>query len=227
MLALVIAILRTTSFSLIIRHTQRLGYNQMGVMAVNYLTAATLGFVVAYRRGACRASPTTLHIGLTAGFIFVGTYLLFMHALSLRGVAISNAITRVSVVVPVAAAVLIWGERPRAIEEIGALLALLAMPMLSLDKGVGTLALSQPPDRPVHRPVLHQRRLLTDRQMVPRGRGHGGASHVFRHPVRRRRGHRHRAVAVVGPALLGAASRLGDGPGHGQLHHQRHAHPVA
>lgn len=130
--ALIVAILCTTSFSLIIRHTQRLGYDQFAVMGINYLTACVMGLAMA--GGAGQASPPTLHIGLLGGAAFVTTYILILHSFDLKGVAVANAITRLSVLIPVLATILVWHERPQVTEGLGALLALGAMPMLTLDR---------------------------------------------------------------------------------------------
>ena len=100
-------------------------------MATNYLTAGSLGFAMA--RGHFHVSPSTLQIGTLAGLVFVSTYIMLIHSMHLKGVAIANAIARLSVLIPVLAAIFIWGERLRALEGLGALLALCAMPMLSLD----------------------------------------------------------------------------------------------
>lgn len=132
MLALAVAVLCTTAFSLLIRHTQRTGQDQFAVMAVNYLSASVIGFAMAGRP--LHASTATWHIGLIGGVTFVLTYLVLIQSMDLKGVAIANAITRLSVIIPMLATILIWGEHPQFLEGLGALLALTAMPLLSLDR---------------------------------------------------------------------------------------------
>ncbi len=135
MLALAIAILSTTAFSLIMRHTQRVWRDPMAVMAVNYVAASLISFALARSTGAWNVSPPTLQIGLLAGVIYVSTYICILQSMELQGVAIANAITRLSVLVPIVAAVVIWRERPTLIQEAGAALAVVAMPFLTLDRG--------------------------------------------------------------------------------------------
>ena len=132
MLALAVAVVCTTAFSLLIRHTQRTGQDQFAVMAINYLCASVVGFAMAGHPLA--PSSATWHIGLIGGVTFVLTYLVLIQSMDLKGVAIANAITRLSVIIPMLATILIWGERPLFIEGLGALLALAAMPLLSLDR---------------------------------------------------------------------------------------------
>lgn len=145
MLALIIAIVSTTSFSLLIRHSQRRGQDQMAIMAINYVVAAGAAF--ACTNGHWHVSPATWHIGLSAGLTFVLTYLVLVHSMDLKGVAIANAITRLSVLIPVIGTILIFGEKPRLVETLGAALAISAMPFLSLDKTThgGKLAMRQVP----------------------------------------------------------------------------------
>lgn len=135
MLALLIAIVCTTSFSLILRGTQRAGQDQFAVMAINYLVASAAGLACAGLR--THPSPLTLQIGVIGGVTFITTYVVIIHSMDVKGVAVANAITRLSVVIPVLATILIWGERPTSIQAVGAVLALGAMPLLSLDKGNG------------------------------------------------------------------------------------------
>jgi drug/metabolite transporter (DMT)-like permease len=139
MLSLAVAIFATSAFALIIRHTQRLGLNQMAVMAVNYVVAALGGLAVTV--GHWHVSAPTLHIGLLGGVIYVTTYLFLIHSMDLKGVAIANAIVRLSVLIPIVMSILVWHERPVFAQAIGGALALVAMPFLSLDRGVGHVAL--------------------------------------------------------------------------------------
>ncbi|MEN6305752.1 MAG: DMT family transporter [Armatimonadia bacterium] len=135
MLALIIAIICTTSFSLIIRASQRSGQDQFAVMGLNYAAASLAA--LAFAGGHTHVSPPTLHIGLIAGTVFVITYFFLIHGMDLKGVAVANAITRLSVLIPVLATVLIFGEKPHLFEAMGGALALMAMPFLSLDRGQG------------------------------------------------------------------------------------------
>jgi drug/metabolite transporter (DMT)-like permease len=134
MFPLAIAVLSTSAFSLIMRHTQRRDLDQMAVMMVNYVVASVVGFAIAYQFGGWHASPPTLRIGLIAGAIYVTTYVAIMRSMELRGVAIANAVTRLSVLIPMLLAVVIWHESPSRIQGLGAGLAVLAMPFLTLDR---------------------------------------------------------------------------------------------
>lgn len=139
MLALAVAVLSTTAFALILRQTQRREMDQMAVMFVNYVVASALGFGLALYLREGPVSPSTPGMAAVAGVVYIATYLTIIHSMELRGVAIANAITRLSILIPMLAAVLLWHERPHGAQIAGAALALGALPLLSLDKA-GTLA---------------------------------------------------------------------------------------
>jgi drug/metabolite transporter (DMT)-like permease len=133
MLALAIAVICSTSFSLIVRHTQRERQDQFAVMGLNYAAASATAFLCA--GGQWQLSPPTWQIGGAGGLIFVSAYIFLIHSLDLKGVAIANAVTRLSVLIPVAASIALFGEEPRLLEIVGGGLAIIAMPLLSLDRG--------------------------------------------------------------------------------------------
>lgn len=131
MIALLIVILCTTSFSLIVRRSQLKGEDQLAVMGLNYVAASVFAFVTA------SAGPQSLYtwlVGVIGGCIYVTTYLLYIHSLELKGVAIANAITRLSVLIPVLGSIFIFGEQPHSVEIVGAVLAIAAIALLSLER---------------------------------------------------------------------------------------------
>ena len=139
MIPLLIAVLCTTAFSLIVRGTQRAGLDQLAVMALNYSTASASAFLLS---GGGAITPMTWQVGAASGLVYVTAYILFMHAMHRRGVAITNAVTRLSVLVPVTGTIIIFREQPHLWEIIGALLAISAMPLLSLDRGFSNAPLT-------------------------------------------------------------------------------------
>ncbi len=140
MIALALAVLCTSCFSLIVRHSQRAGQSQLAVMGLNYAAASAAAFALSHTG---HVSSPTWEIGVIGGVIYATTYLILIQSLDLKGVAIANAITRLSVLIPVLGSILIFGDQPRLIESAGALLAIGAMPLLSLDRGVGGARLTQ------------------------------------------------------------------------------------
>ena len=54
-----------------------------------------------------------------------------------RGVSVTGAVTRLSVLVPVAVSLAAWGERASALQGAGIGLAVLSLPLLSLGRSLG------------------------------------------------------------------------------------------
>lgn len=117
------------------RFIQRVEINLYAVGAFTYLFSAALyGLVYGLH-----PTPLPAHVvvgGIILGLLYVSTYLLFVPTLADRGVSIMAAMCQLSALVPMVASLLIWHEHPTVVRLTGAVLCLVAMPMLTLDKGV-------------------------------------------------------------------------------------------
>ncbi len=117
------------------RHVQRLGLNVYSVGGLNYVFSA-LAYAVLYLRAPEALAPQVLYGGIVLGVLFAVTYLFFVPTLYDRGVSVMAALCQLSALVPMMASLLIWHEQPTPVRWAGAVLCLIAMPMLALDKGV-------------------------------------------------------------------------------------------
>lgn len=135
LLLLAATIVANTSFALILRAAQKRQANALAVGLVNYVFATALYLTVGLSTMP-EGSLTAVGYGVVGGCFNVAIFLLLLSAMTIRGVAISVAMVRLAVVVPMAAAIVVWKESPSALQTGGIALALLALPMLSLDKGV-------------------------------------------------------------------------------------------
>ncbi len=142
MILLLVTIVVNASFSLLVRAAQRRHVNVVAVGAVNYAFAASLYWAVsAVTRPAM--APPVLRLGLVAGVLYPTVFLLLLPAMHMRGVAITMAIVRLSVLIPLGGALYLWAEMPDTMKLYGIVLALVALPLLSLDKGVTDVVLSR------------------------------------------------------------------------------------
>jgi len=117
------------------RHVQRLGLNLYVVGGLNYAFSA-LAYAVLYRLSPVPLSAHVIIGGVVVGACFVITYFFFVPTLFDRGVSIMAALCELSALVPMLASVVIWHERPTMVRLAGAILCLIAMPLLSLDQGI-------------------------------------------------------------------------------------------
>jgi len=77
----------------------------------------------------------TLAMGSAVGVLYAINFTLFVPLLGRRGVSIPSAMSRLAVVMPMLAALVLWGERVTTIQSTGALLSLIALPLLTLFPG--------------------------------------------------------------------------------------------
>ncbi|MBM3497959.1 MAG: hypothetical protein FJX74_04735 [Armatimonadetes bacterium] len=130
MLALFVATLLMGGFAVVVRFGQRRGGDSLCISAVNYLAAA-LCFVPFLRPFPLpEVEGRTWAVGVTGGLLYASAYLLMLPVLRAKGVAITSAAMRLSVVVPMLLSLLLWQEVPNTWQGVGALLALAALPLL-------------------------------------------------------------------------------------------------
>lgn len=133
MIPLLLATFFSSSFGLVVRYAQGKKCNLIAVGALNYLAAALFHAARALLNGNNSPAPATLIIGALGGVAYVSSYFMFLPVLKMRGVSISTALLRLSVLIPIAAAILFWGERPNAVQVVGAGLALMSLMLLGFN----------------------------------------------------------------------------------------------
>lgn len=141
MLYLLLLIITFAAFNLSFRQAQRLGLN-LHLTGVFLYLAGGLMFLVLYRLAPAPLSQTVIVLALVAGVLFTGMYVLMIPTMSDRGVSLMTALQQLSVLVPMAASLVIYHEHPSTIAAVGAGLCLVAMPFLALDRGVSGAGLT-------------------------------------------------------------------------------------
>lgn len=137
MLNLILATTFSAGFGLIVRHAQGRRCNMWAVGALNYATAALVNLGLQVAAGDLQPQLPTVVIGTLGGLSYVIAYFVLFELMSIRGVAISTAVVRMAVLVPVIASVAWWGERPTPAQGAGTALALVALPLLGINRSQG------------------------------------------------------------------------------------------
>ncbi len=132
MIALVVNIIFTVAFFHVIRSAQARNRNVMLVAVVNYLVASPLCFLLSYSQGNLFLSADTVFWGSVQGVCFIGTYYLLCTSMSISGMAIATAILRLSVVIPVLASIIAWGEVPTTYQVAGIVACIVSLPLIGL-----------------------------------------------------------------------------------------------
>jgi drug/metabolite transporter (DMT)-like permease len=130
-LALVLSTVFSAGFGLGIRTAQGLGANLTAVGAVNYLTATLLNFCLALIAGSPAPGPLGFAIGVPGGITYATAFFAVYLLTRYRGASVTGAVMRLSSVIPVAASLLLWGERLDPWQTAGAALAMTSLPLLS------------------------------------------------------------------------------------------------
>jgi drug/metabolite transporter (DMT)-like permease len=143
MLLLALATLFSASFAIAIRFSQKRGANMTAVAAVNYLFAAAFHAAASAAAGFRVPHASTALIGVVGGGAYAAAFFLLQAFMMRRGVSVTGAVTRLSVLVPVAVSLAAWGERASPLQAAGIGLAVLSLPLLSL--GPAPAARADPP----------------------------------------------------------------------------------
>ena len=142
MLPLALSIIASTLFSLTIKFAHRRGCTLLAVGATNYLTAAVVylgaSLLTFVRLGSRLPAPRTLLMGGVTGVLFVGAFVLIAELQERRGISVTTAALRLSVLFPVVASLLFWGEKASGTQLAGMGVTLVSLPLLGMARGSGS-----------------------------------------------------------------------------------------
>ena len=139
MIWLLPAALCSITIALILKVNERRGGNRIAVAGANYIVASAIAFVLvaanvggagALSSGAGafqRPGAATLALGAAEGIVYVLGFLLLMAGIARMPLAVPVTVARLSVVLPVAVAILLWAEKPGLFQWLGFALGLAAI----------------------------------------------------------------------------------------------------
>ena len=140
---MLLSIIFGASFGNLMRLAQARRRNIWWVGATNYAMAA--GLALAWWAVTSRAPllSALAVLGVCAGLALAGAYFLMNAALICAGVGVTTAVDRLSIVIPVTAAVLVWHEKLSAMRAAGLPLAVFSLLMLARSNAIPTQAKSR------------------------------------------------------------------------------------
>ena len=133
MFFLILQILFSSSFGIIVKHSQASGRNLLVVGATNYTVAALSAALSVIYQGDFEFSNATFVIGILGGVAYVVSFFFLMNVLRLSGISITWAIIRLSVLVPLLFSILYWHEAPNNYQIAGISFVCLSLPLLSIN----------------------------------------------------------------------------------------------
>lgn len=175
---LLISVLTNTLLLLILKGFERAGVNTLHGIVVNYLVAGTTGLVLmgipdydAFLTGTAGVT----WIPFVLGFLFISIFLTLARCAQVAGISVATVANKMSVVIPVMAAVLLYHESLRWMKVTGIIAALIAVWMTS-KKADGSAFSFRHLLLPViifigsgiiDATVNHQQKMIPDKQLVP------------------------------------------------------------
>jgi drug/metabolite transporter (DMT)-like permease len=105
------AALCSISIAAILKINERRGGDRLLLAGANYILASALSFIL-LRGGFDLPSPGTIVLGAITGGVYVFGFLMLMAGISKGPLAVAVTVMRLSVAVPVVAAIFFWNEIP-------------------------------------------------------------------------------------------------------------------
>lgn len=139
MLYLLLAILSSSLVSIFMRLSSHRVQNRYSLLAVNYLFCSVLGAVYARGNIYCVTADgfgATLALGLVAGILYLLGFVLQQRNIRKNGIVLSSLFMKLGLLVPIVISLVFFREMPGILQCIGFLLAIGAILLINLQKGV-------------------------------------------------------------------------------------------
>jgi len=134
LLVLALTVVFQVGFGLVARDAQQRGQNLYWVGAINYMLATAVCLAVALAVGWPNPFPVGVFVlACGAGVSYVVSYFFLIYTMRRVGIAVPWAMVRLSVLVPVLGAMLLFGERANLLQWIGIGLTCMAFPLLAIN----------------------------------------------------------------------------------------------
>jgi drug/metabolite transporter (DMT)-like permease len=102
-------LLSSLSIALLLRVFEHKKGNRTVIIASNYILAGLLAFLLSRKTA---AAPAVYYFGAVLGLFFFTGFFLFSKAIKTKGIAGAVTIGRLSLAIPVALSISLWGEKP-------------------------------------------------------------------------------------------------------------------
>jgi len=136
-LFLILSLLSSLTIAVLLRVFENKGYNRTVVIASNYVTAGTLGCLLADKNNTA-LTESALVFGIVTGLFFAIGFIALSRAIKEKGIASTVTIGRLSLAIPVCLSIFLWGEKPFLIDIVG--LVLIFFIILSWEGKIGKLS---------------------------------------------------------------------------------------
>lgn len=137
MVSLMLGILGSSTLSIFMRLSERKITNNIGMLAVNYLTCTILGMFYAFCGQSLslgRSLYVTTGMGLLNGVLYLSSFVLLQSSVRKNGVVLSSTFMKLGLLVSMVVSVAVYRERPDTLQILGFLMALGAIVLINYRK---------------------------------------------------------------------------------------------
>ncbi|MGA1196689.1 MAG: hypothetical protein ACO36I_09355 [Candidatus Latescibacterota bacterium] len=135
MIWLFLSIILDFGFIQFFKLAQRRGYYAPVVVSANYITVALSIAIYLLITDAWIFPTGAIYTGLVTGTVFISSMLLMNYALTIAPVGPILTAFRMSIIVPIALGIYLWGEPMAPLQFIGLILALFALALMTSHSG--------------------------------------------------------------------------------------------
>lgn len=126
---LILSIVTASSLYAIFKMFSRFGINNLHAITINYFTAFTLGFLLSPLKITLKELPALpwFYYAMGLGVLFISVFNVMAYTSQKNGMAVASTASKMSVVIPVLAGILLYGESKGILKIVGVLLAIYAV----------------------------------------------------------------------------------------------------
>lgn len=138
MLYLLLYIFCSAAMALVLKFVHSDTGNRYGIILGNYLTCIVIAFLMLPQKSALAApGGTTLLCSGIAGFLYVLSLVIMQTSLRINGATLTTAFSKLGLLVTLAVSILLFGERPGALQGLGIALVAGSMVLIHAEKEGG------------------------------------------------------------------------------------------
>ena len=137
MFYLIIAILLSSTLSILMRISEKYVKGNIAMLAVNYVSCSIVGLMftgVDKVFMSAEGFGLSVGLGLIGGALYLGGFLLLQFNIKQNGGVLPATFMKLGLLVPIVVSITIFGERPDALQIIGFAVALAAILLINFDK---------------------------------------------------------------------------------------------